>query len=189
VTTSERLRLFVAADVPEGHRADVAEWVATWRDERWGGRWLPPASQHVTLKFLGTTARERLEEAADAVATVARAHERAEVALDGLGGFPSLRRTRVLWLGVEDPSELLTRLAGALDDALAPLGSTAEKRRFTPHLTLARFPAPRRLETIPEQAPALAPFEVSEAVLYRSHLHPRGACYEPLASFPLDPRR
>jgi 2'-5' RNA ligase len=44
----------------------------------------------------------------------------------------------VVWVGLKGEVEQLGLLQKRLDSVLAPLGFEAEKRSFTPHLTLAR---------------------------------------------------
>jgi 2'-5' RNA ligase len=185
--TLERLRLFVAVEVPREQRDRVGERVAAWRRPVWGGGWVPAESQHLTLKFLGWTPSERLEEVAGAIAAVAARHAPVTLRVTGVGGFPSLRRARVLWAGVDDPDAKLPALVKDLDEALERLGWAAEARAFTPHLTLARFRSPARLEGAlpPEPVPPLEPFEVSRLVLFRSRLQRSGARYEPVLDWPL----
>ena len=57
----ERIRLFVAAAVPEDQRRALNAGIASVRDPAWGGRWTAPSAQHVTLKFLGWSSADRLE--------------------------------------------------------------------------------------------------------------------------------
>ena len=96
-------------------------------------------------------------------------------------------RARVLWVGLDDPAGLLAALARDLEAALVPLGFEAEPRAFTPHLTLARFKPPASVAGVLSDEPRVtAPsFEVGHLALYRSHLHPKGARYEVLATIPL----
>ncbi|HET7481628.1 MAG TPA: RNA 2',3'-cyclic phosphodiesterase [Actinomycetota bacterium] len=184
---AERLRLFVAAEVPHGHRDEVAARIEELKQRFSGARWTTPDNQHVTLKFLGSTPRELVPEIHDACRSVARDHEPATLALSDVGSFPSARRSRVLWLGLDDPKGLLAGLASDLDRALAPLGFATEERGFTPHLTLCRFKVPVKLPDGPPPLDVadLAPFEVSELVLFRSYLSPKGARYEALERFGL----
>jgi len=60
-----------------------------------------------------------------------------ELGLGGFGAFPTLRRPRVIWLGVEATPELRC-LKQDLEWALADCGYDAETRDFHPHLTLGR---------------------------------------------------
>ena len=78
-------------------------------------------------------------------------------------------------------------LARDLEACLVPLGFEAEKRAFTPHLTLARFKPPASIAGVLSEEPGVAEssFEVGHLALYRSHLHPKGARYEVLGTIPL----
>jgi 2'-5' RNA ligase len=182
-----KVRLFVAVEVPEAHRRALNEGVARVRDLAWGGRWTAPSAQHVTLKFLGWSSADRIDAVGAAIDTVARAHRRARVTLGTVGAFPSLRQARVLWAGLDDPESLLAGIAKDLDRSLEPLGYPVEQRAFTPHVTLARFKTPVRLEGVVEARPwgDLEPFHVAAVDLFRSRLHPAGARYEVLRSFAL----
>jgi 2'-5' RNA ligase len=182
----QRIRLFVAAPIPDEHLERIAEQVAPLRSELTGARWTKPESQHVTLKFLGPTPSDRFDEVVETVGSAAKAHGPGSVTLGSVGSFPSERRTRVLWIGLEDPDGLLPAIAADLDRGFEPLGFPAEQRAFTPHLTLARFRTPVRLDQLPQVEVAdLPPIEVDHLRLYRSHLSPKGASYELLERFPL----
>jgi RNA 2',3'-cyclic 3'-phosphodiesterase len=183
---SKTLRLFFAAGVPFQLLESVQERLTDVKSALPQARWTAPANQHLTCKFLGATPEDRLQEIARTGAAVAREGRGAAVALSKLGAFPSARRARVLWLGVDDPAGVLTGLAEGLDLALEPLGFAAEARAFTPHLTLARFKSPVKLSSeCALDTGGLPPFEVSELVLWRSHLSPKGARYERLETLPL----
>ena len=183
---SGTLRLFFAASVPLELLESLQERLADLRSAFPQARWTGPATQHLTLKFLGATPEDRLEEVRRTGAAAAREKQGAAVSLAELGAFPSARRARVLWLGVEDPADVLTGLAQGLGHALEALGFTVEARTFTPHLTLARFKDPVKLPPEPSlSGSTLPPFEVSEVGLWRSHLSPKGARYELLEVFPL----
>jgi 2'-5' RNA ligase len=97
----------------------------------------------------------------------------------------------VLWAGLDDREERLTKIAAGLDAALAK-EFAPEKRAFTPHLTVARFnpPVPMRdhAESLAAATIDAPEFVVDRLVLYRSHLSPRGARYEALEEFALDAR-
>jgi 2'-5' RNA ligase len=140
----------------------------------------------VTLKFLGATDPEQLPDLAGVCATVAASHQQARVHLGALAAFPSMRRARVLWIAIEDPDSLLTRLSASLDRSLATLGFPAEARPYTPHLTLARLKSAAGVDggRFPGVA-ELAPIDIDHITLYRSRVSSKGAVYEPLDRFAL----
>jgi 2'-5' RNA ligase len=190
--TSERLRLFIAADLPPDLLENLNESMAPLRarPEFASARWTVPANQHVTLKFLGWVDAQKLEGVATTLESVASSHEPSTIMIAGLGAFPSERRARVLWVGLDDPGGLLAALAADLEAALEPLGFGTEKRAFTPHLTLARFKPPASIAGVLSVEPRVGEprFDVDHLALYRSHLHPKGASYEALGTVPLGAR-
>ena len=182
------LRLFIAAEVPDRIKAGLAQAMAPQRGRLSEARWTREDSWHVTLKFLGSTRPRLLSTVEDAVREAAAGAEPFDTALTVMGVFPSPARARVVWAGLADPKERFAGIARALDESLQDY-FVPEDRDLTPHLTLARL-SPAR--AIGEFAPDLVgfpvkskPFTVDHLTLYRSHLSPHGARYEPLLQAPL----
>jgi 2'-5' RNA ligase len=153
-------------------------------------RWARPETSHLTLQFLGNVDRARILDLVPALAAEAATHRIAELALHGVGAFPSPRRARVLWIGVTTGAPAVTHLAAALRRVTEPLGIPSESRPFTPHVTLGRVRAPERGANLTEAIAACDPSEVGAwrpdaVVLFESRLHPKGAVHEPLATLPL----
>ena len=154
-------------------------------------RWARPETSHLTLQFLGNVDRERILGLIPELGAEVATHRIAEVALQGLGAFPSPRRARVLWIGVTTGVGAVTHLADALRRVTEPLGVASESRPFTPHVTLGRVRAPERGANL---TAAIAACDASDVgawrpdavVLFESRLHPKGAVHEPLATLPLE---
>jgi 2'-5' RNA ligase len=179
------LRLFVAVDVPQDLKDAIeADVVERLRGAASGARWTRPEGRHLTLKFLGNVEGGRLREVAGVVAHVASRHHAFEASFDEIGGFPNVRRPRVLWIGIGAGSPELERIAAGLEAGFVPLGFEQEDRPFRGHLTLARFSRPGAIDpggvAVPNEM-----FPVRELVLFESKLHPKGARYVSLERFPL----
>ena len=145
-----------------------------------------PEGMHVTLKFIGETDPANLDPIRAALATV-HSPRPVDMNFRGLGFFPHERQPRVLWCGVE-ASPNLPPLAASIADALVPIGFPHEERKFTPHLTLARFPDPNAVQEIVRAANELKSYEFGSAQgtefhLMESKLKPTGAEYTRLGSF------
>lgn len=180
----EKLRLFVAFDVPEEARRALQDVIAPLRERFSGIRWTKIENQHVTLKFLGWVPAAQREDIVEVCRDVSSRSAPALLSLTELGIFPGPKRARVLWAGIDDPSGLTSRLAADLDARFQPLGFEPEKRAFTPHLTLARSKRPQSVGELPQVPPELrGTFRLEDLRLYRSRLSPKGARYEVIDRF------
>ncbi len=180
------MRVFVALDIPDAVRTAIGVFVARLRPACPGARWVHITGAHVTLRFIGEVASERIALIQRALSAVA-APASIEMNFHGVGFFPHERRPRVFWAGVEAVSAL-GDLARAVDEALAPPGFPREQHAFRPHLTLARFADSRGLEKLRTAIAAAGSLEFGRAVatefhLYQSVLKPGGAEYTRLATF------
>lgn len=180
------MRLFVAIEIPAEIRAALAAFVNELRAAAPQAKWVRAENLHVTLKFLGETEAAKLSVVQSALGTV---HSPQAVALDfrGLGFFPSEKRPRVFWAGMQ-ASRNLAALASGIDQALHKLGFPLEERPFTPHLTLARFnqPGPQpKLSAVAGQnmSRTFGSLITHEFLLIESKLKPTGAEYTTLQSF------
>ena len=127
------MRLFVALDLPWELRQRVAMLAGAGIP---GARWVPPENYHITLRFIGETPAFRAEEIDHTLASLkARCFD---LTLAGVGTFARSGRTTQLWVGVERNPQL-DHLQNKIETALQRLGLEPERRRFAPHLTLARL--------------------------------------------------
>jgi 2'-5' RNA ligase len=149
------VRVFVALDIPEAVRAAISDLVVQLRPLCQNARWVRIESAHVTLKFIGEIAADKLERVKAVLASI-RVKNPIPMEFRNLGFFPSEKRPRVLWAGIEGGAAL-GELAGSAETVLEPLGITPEKRAFSPHLTLARFESPRGLDRLRETIAAAGP--------------------------------
>lgn len=138
---------------------------------------MPEAALHVTLVFLGAVRRERVGEVWEATAGGASAHMAPELAVAGLTGLPR-RRPHLFALGLSDVGGRTAALQASITDALAAARLyEAERRRFWPHVTLARVRRGSRATHLASDPPAIVRFGASQLTLYRSR---PGSDYEPL---------
>jgi 2'-5' RNA ligase len=180
------MRLFVAMDIPEEVRSAIGALASKLRIACPNARWTRIEGLHVTLKFIGETPAEKTESIKTALAAIS---SRPPISINfrGLGFFPNERRPRVLWAGIEANSNL-AEFAAAVEAVLEPLGIPREGRPFSPHLTLARFDAPRSLDSLRAAIDKAGPVEfgnttAKEFYLYQSVLKRGGAEYTRLATF------
>lgn len=133
------MRLFVAAEVPDTWRAIASAAVeAVARTSQVPMRIVHPSLLHITLRFLGEVAEERLP-ALDAALAHRVPPVDVALALGPPSTFGPPPRTQVVWLGVRGDIEGLRGVVRRVDLALADAGVAPNDRRFAPHLTLARL--------------------------------------------------
>lgn len=135
----EQIRAFIAINLPDDVKSALSRLQARLKTgERFPVKWVDPYSIHLTLKFLGNIPADTTGRINTALEGAVRGIPPFQVEIRGLGVFPNLNRVQVVWVGVGGEIDLLLRLQRAIDSGLSSLGFAPEKRRFTPHLTLAR---------------------------------------------------
>jgi 2'-5' RNA ligase len=150
--------------------------------------WVARDNVHLTLKFLGAVELERVDAIAGALAGAAAGCHGFDLTVRGLGAFPTPRRPRVLWAGVDQGAAQVAALARRVDEALVALGFAPEPRAFTAHATLGRLRVPQAEARLIEALARGGTFgrqRVDRLVLMRSRLSPHGARYTELAEAPL----
>jgi 2'-5' RNA ligase len=177
-----RARMFVALDLPDGVRAELAGWRDGLLQERRDLRPVPADALHVTLVFLGW----QQEKEAGAIAAAAfNACSGLAVPRLRAGAVRPLppRDPRLFALDLDDEEGRAGAVQAAVSDALEEGGwYRPERRPFWPHLTLVRVKrGERRVPPLPDApAPPAEPFSASVLTLYRSTLRPQGAVYDAL---------
>ncbi|MDJ0822608.1 MAG: RNA 2',3'-cyclic phosphodiesterase [Paracoccaceae bacterium] len=180
------MRVFVAIDLPD---VAIAELVRL-QNALAVGRLVPEENLHLTLSFLGEQSEEAVEAAHLALSGVRAAAF--DLRLAGVGSFGK-QVPQVIYADVA-PCPALMDLAQRITRSLRTAGLMFEKRRFRPHVTLARLPrsmSGHEAATLPDKLARLAafqgtPFRVHSFQLYQSTLSPSGARHETLASYPLE---
>jgi 2'-5' RNA ligase len=131
------MRLFIGLNLPKKERQWICRGAKALREREMPVRWVDIDSYHVTLKFLGDVRSDRLAGIEEAITKVGQATKTFSIRLSGFGAFPTIRRPRLIWLGVGASPELRC-LKQDLESALVDHGFEAETRAFHPHITLGR---------------------------------------------------
>ena len=181
----EKWRLFVALELPKGVRESLSELQSKLRKSGADVRWTRPEGIHLTLKFLGPVEPELVDPLAEAMIRAAQGAKAMSVEAAGIGGFPNLRRPRVIWAGLMGEVDPILDLQLALEREIGPMGFPPENRPFSPHLTLGRVNSPKGMNRLTEcieagSAWTSGPFILDRLVLFRSILYPSGAAYSAL---------
>lgn len=182
------IRAFIAIDLPLPIQQELDNVLAQLKSPNTRAvRWVPARNIHLTIKFLGDVSPANLEILTRILKNEVSRFRPFEIHVGGLGAFPSMRRPRVVWIGVEAPPTLQA-LQRAVEAETVHLGYAAEERPFSPHLTLGRVAHNATPEEVRKVADVLVNCKVGElgstvldhVRLFRSDLQPGGAVYTPL---------
>ena len=174
-------RLFVGLEIPAAIRSQLLRLQSGVP----GARWRPEENIHLTLRFIGEVdahMQRDIESALDHIEAPAF-----ELRLHGAGQFGN-ERPRALWTGVEN-GEAVSHLAKKIESALQRIGLEPERRKFTPHVTLAYLKGTRRGDVdtyVGEHADFRSDmFNVEQFVLFQSHMGKGASHYVARAHYPL----
>lgn len=184
------MRAFIAIDIPQSIRERIDSLQQELKKSGADVRWTRPRGIHLTLKFLGEIKEGKVVEIIDKLKANIASFDSLKIRLRKVGGFPSLKRPRVIWIGVETRGAGLKQLQSEIERSLQSLGFPPESRDFKPHLTLGRVRSLRGqvplLEMIKEKADKeLGEFAADCFYLFQSILKPSGAEYHKIHQFML----
>ena len=181
------VRAFLAVPLPDLLKQEIVRLQQRLASDLAGIRPIRPRALHLTLHFFGDVTHEELEKIKVSMLSVKRIQKAFTVTATGVGGFPNLRRPRVLWIGLE-PAAPLMALHRNCQHALHQAGLATERRPFKPHLTFGRL-----RQRGPDLTTLTANFgqqtfgrlPVEQLILYQSRLHSSGAEHLPLLTVDL----
>ncbi|HYU31666.1 MAG TPA: RNA 2',3'-cyclic phosphodiesterase [Thermoanaerobaculia bacterium] len=184
------MRLFVAMEIPEAVRREVARRVAGLRERLPRARWVDVENIHLTLLFLGQVDDAKVPALAAALREAFAKHPPLDLRLAEAGTFPPRRPARVAWVGMESPGDLAALHRDITAAAVETVGFEPEERPFHPHVTLARCEPNWPRDAADKFVAAFPgtigqPWTAERGVLMESKLSPRGARYGIAAELPL----
>ncbi|MDR3591479.1 MAG: RNA 2',3'-cyclic phosphodiesterase [Negativicutes bacterium] len=180
------MRLFIGIEFPPQVLTALADCQGKLRATTKRGRFKRQENFHLTLKFLGEVADDRVGAFAGPLSEVAGTAQPFSLRLGRLGRFGSGSPVRVVWVDVAGDTEALSELQARVAQAAAGLGFAPENRPWRPHITLAQDvePAGESL-ALAEELIAPAAFRVSEFALVLSEERDRRRIYTPIQRFVL----
>lgn len=186
----DEIRSFIAIDISHDIRKALNKFVSKLKHTGEDVRWVRIEGIHLTLKFVGNIKPHMVNEILRAMENSVNGIGPFKVEVKGTGVFPNLKKPRVFWVGVNEETGKLERLAANIEKELKNLGFKEEERKFKPHLTLGRVSqgvkAGKLCDIINDEADRnFGAFEVREIILFKSKLTPTGAEYAKLGAVSL----
>ncbi len=124
-------RLFTALEIP----AQIAFQLSLLRGGLPGARWIDPENYHITLRFIGDIDPRMADEIGRALTRVDRPGF--ELSLSGLDAFGGKKPHSIVACAKIAPA--LRELQAEQERIIQRIGLEAERRKFRPHVTLARI--------------------------------------------------
>lgn len=188
------LRAFIALELPIFLQDAIQTSTARLRKTLGSDliRWTPAHNIHLTLKFLGDVSPANMEIIKQMLTMESAQHSAFDMRVEEIGSFPTSKRPRVLWAGLNAPASLPS-LARGIETASARLGYPAEERGFSPHLTIGRVRQNASATDLQKIRAALeetkignlGAVHIDSVHLFKSNLQPGGSVYTRLFSAPL----
>ena len=175
-------RLFTGLEIP----ADIAAELSTFRGGLPGARWVEPENYHITLRFIGDIDHSIARDISSLL-DGARRRGPVTVTFDQLDTFGGGRPRAVFARAV--PANGLQELQAEQESLMRRAGLPPEKRKFHPHVTLARLRNASAIDVAGYigthgQFPKLS-FTAERFVLFSSRNSVGGGPYMVEAAYPL----
>ena len=185
----EEKRLFVAIKIHPGEEflRLYYQLKKTFQQEKI--KWVEKDNVHATLKFIGETPAEQVEDIIGALSEARLGIMPFDLVLEGMGIFGSSYNPRVIWFGIRKDRQM-GNLAENIFSELEAIGFERDRQNYVPHLTVGRIKDIQDKKRFQEQLDKIKPghiqtIRVEEFYLFESILEPTGPVYEVIESFNL----
>jgi 2'-5' RNA ligase len=181
---SDLVRAFLSIDIDDQSLLSQIEQIQQRLDQKAAKMKLVEINNiHFTLRFFGDTKLNRISQIKKHLEEIEITPF--EINVGGVGAFPSKRRPRVIWIGVKEEWEQVRDLKLEIDSLLKDIGYQPDKRKYTPHATIARVRHVKHSKKIVENLEELVDesigtMTISSFTMKKSTLTPTGPIYDTL---------
>jgi len=146
-----------------------------------------PNDIHITIKFLGDTEEDKVQDISEVVRRVLEEKEPFTIDLEGVGAFPHLGYMKVVWIGTKEEPRL-QKVAHRVEEELVPVGFPRDDKGFSPHVTVARVKGGKNKDRLKDTIKNYEGFffkthKVTKLKLMKSTLTKKGPIYETLEEY------
>jgi RNA 2',3'-cyclic 3'-phosphodiesterase len=187
-----RSRIFIAVDIGSALRQRTAQLLQKLSRLAPDVKWVAENNMHITLLFLGEVKELDLPPICRIVKEQAVGFPAFTLEIGGIGAFPTPRRPKILWAGVNEGAADLKRLHQRLEQPLLELGCyRREERAYSPHLTLGRLSEDDRAQAWGSIIAQFADWQggsarIDEVLVMSSELRRSGPIYSVVGRVPLE---
>ena len=172
-------RGFIAVDIDAFPK--LLDFEKEIKDSKSNIKLIKPENIHITLKFLGDTDINLIEEINNILENIVKEIKPFKIKLEGAGFFPNKNYIKIIWIGIKK-EEQLKIIAQKIDNQLFKMGFKREGRKFSPHLTIGRVRSAKNKDKILKIIEKYKDFQFAEIKvnaikLKKSELTPKGPIY------------
>ncbi len=186
------IRLFVALKIEKEIQQKFDTIITDFKTKGGKVKWVDAKNLHITLKFLGNTDLKIVDLIISQLHKSAKNYQAMESNFTALGGFPHLRKPKVIWADIDKNKNNIIELAQSIDNAFAEINIEKNNKPFTPHLTLGRVKSNDELKPLTEYLADYQfeniPITFDSILLIQSTLTQQGPIYRTLEEITLSER-
>ena len=183
------LRTFIAISVPPAVKSIKQMLISTMEDDKAEIRWVKHNNLHLTIKFLGFTPENEIENICDEIKKLVKSHSPFQLSVTNTGSFPGNIKPSVLFLGIDGELKQLYSLINDTEELFVKNGYPKLNDNFIPHITLARIKYPQKynpdITAFLNSSYDSIDFPVNHLQFFSSEILPEGVFYNLLGTFPL----
>lgn len=175
------MRAFIALEIPEKIKKEVAKIQKDLSTVGVQARWVKPEIAHLTLAFLGSITPDKIKPIEKILTEIAGQIKPVKPFLNKVGCFPSLAKARIIFLSLAGELGKLNALAIRIRKRLKKQKIYFDEKPFSSHLTLGRLKNRQNLTQLIEKIKVKkVEFVASEVSLTKSTLTESGPVYTEL---------
>jgi len=183
------LRTFIGVSAPKQCWDIKQMLISTMEDDNIDIRWVKHLNLHLTLKFIGDTPENDIEELSNDLRDIIKNHNSFKMSVSGTGCFPNENKPSVLYLGIKNEEERLESLYNDIEAFFSNRGYLSSKNIFLPHITIARIKYPQKkspnFTSFLNSSYDSIDFPIKHLQFFSSELLDEGVFYNLLDTFPL----
>lgn len=180
-------RIFIGIGITDNIKKEIFDFTLKLLEGEEKIRIIPSPNIHLTMKFLGNTRIQKIDKIKKAIRNTADSFKQFEYEITGeVGAFPNPRNARIVFLKIGNGADVFLRIYELFEDNLSKIKIRKEKRKFSPHLTIARVKGSKDLESLFKEIKGdLYDLKCPGITLFESKLKSTGAEYTILEEFSL----
>jgi 2'-5' RNA ligase len=184
-----KIRCFLAIEIDPNLKISINNIINEFKKTNANIKYVVPENMHLTLKFFGNVSEDMLPKLENVINNVLKNFTEFKLKIEGLGTFPNSNNIKVIWVGIDDNSDLKL-LKEKLDVEFTKLGFKKE-RDYKSHLTIGRMKNSKNKKAVQNTLKEnnevfIGELLVNKIFLKKSTLTPKGSIYEDIHIFSLN---